>query len=326
MSGNVYYLYKESGDTSFEAIRKLQKDLGLRKVGHCGTLDKFAQGLLIVLSDGATKLAGAITGLDKTYIAEIEFGRETDTLDPGGRTLREADVPGETRILTELDSWCSELRLSHGLIWQRPPAFSAIHSNGVRLYQKALAGEDLSQIPARQVQLYSCRFIAWQTPVLKVALHCSKGFYVRSFARDLALRCSSAGHLQSLLRTSIGSISVRDAQTLSTGVAARSIVSLLDELDGQLPIRILRTGRDLYANGEIVAEDWQLLRHGRIPSEVFSAAHKYSGTQTRDAESDDCYQFALIHRGQILGLFRYQMQRQENESCKPILKFWHNFC
>ncbi|MEM9424447.1 MAG: tRNA pseudouridine(55) synthase TruB [Spirochaetota bacterium] len=212
---HVYLLHKIPGETSFQAIRKLQKACGLKKVGHCGTLDKFAEGLLIVLSDSATKLAGAITGLDKGYIAEIEFGHETDTLDPEGRLVREAAVPQEGLIYSTLENWLEEIQAQGGELWQQPPAFSALHSNGKRLYQRALSGEDLTDIPLRKVKLYSCKILDWQAPFLKVELYCSKGFYVRSFARDLALRCGSAGYLRSLTRTSVGCISLEEAQTLA---------------------------------------------------------------------------------------------------------------
>ncbi len=334
--GCAYLLYKESGDTSFQAIRKLQKMYGLQKVGHCGTLDKFAEGLLVVLSNGATRLAGAITGLDKRYIAEIEFGSETETLDPEGRVVREAELPSEQQIRQALGAWLEEILQQNGVLRQQAPAFSAIHSEGKRLYQRALAGEDMNGLPSRRVVLYSCRILYWEAPLLKLELHCSKGFYVRSFARDLALRCASAGHLRSLRRTAIGSLQLKQANKLSQGVRPVGIPELLEELDGQLALDIWQTGRDIYCvrqneyETELPDADWALLLQGRIPREIFQAAQqRYEQPKPREAGLEPpIREFVVIHRGQVLAMFRYQyLQAQpgKDRETGPLLRFWHNF-
>ncbi|WGK69586.1 tRNA pseudouridine(55) synthase TruB [Candidatus Haliotispira prima] len=359
MKGHVYYLYKEKGDTSFQSIRKLQKTYGLKKVGHCGTLDKFAEGLLIVLSGNATKLAGAITGLDKSYIAEIEFGKETDTLDPDGRVIEEAVLPTEAVIRSALSAWLAEIEgregpagNSHGELWQRPPAFSAIHVGGERSYKRALAGEDMSALPERKVALYSCEILRWEAPILQVKLHCSKGFYVRSFARDLARRCASVGHLRSLLRTSVGSLGLDRAGKLGEGVPVGDFIDLLSQLEGRLPLDVWRTGRDVYCerempkeidgetHGEIGLKDWTLLRQGRIPGDIFRAAcERYGRSPSEEGRGmqGEVKEFALLHQRQIIALFRFRWEAEgeaetsgledgdAEDKLRPVLKFWHNF-
>ena len=308
----AYLLHKEPGDTSFAAIRKLQRACGAQKVGHCGTLDRFAEGLLIVLQDRATKLAQSLVGLPKSYIAEIEFGRESDTLDPEGRIVREAPIPQEAQIRSTLEEWLAEIAASRGELQQQPPAFSAVHRGGKRLYQRALAGEDLSGVPPRRVALYSCEILGWQSPLLKVRLRCSKGFYVRAFARELALRCGSAGHLRSLLRCAVGSLQLEQAQTLGQKPVAQNLVNILLQLQGQLALELWQTGKELYPGGAIPQEDRRLLQEGRIPRAVlehFLARRRQTPPKT---------EFALIEGKQLLALF-------QSASAGEKLKFRHNF-
>ena len=296
----AYLLHKEPGDTSFAAIRKLQRACGAKKVGHCGTLDRFAEGLLIVLRDEATKLTEILTGLPKSYVAEIEFGRESDTLDPEGRIVREAPIPQEGQIRAALDEWLREIAASNnnnlevGELWQQPPVFSAIHSGGKRLYQRALAGENLNDVPPRRVALYSCEILGWQSPLLKVRLRCSKGFYVRAFARDLAIRCGSAGHLRSLLRCAVGSLQLEHSQTLAQKPAKQNLIDILRQLQGQLPLELWQTGKDIYPNGTIPEADQIFLRQGRIPGAVLE---RFENTKK------ETLQFALIDGKQLLALF-----------------------
>jgi len=131
----IFLLDKARGMTSFQSLGQVKKNLGIKKVGHTGTLDKFAHGLMVIVSGRFTKLAPFFSGLDKVYEAEICFGKETTTLDPEGEIVAEADIPDFAIIKSELENF-------KGSIKQRPPRFSAIHIDGKRAYQRTLNGEE----------------------------------------------------------------------------------------------------------------------------------------------------------------------------------------
>ena len=177
--------------------------LGTRRVGHVGTLDPFASGLLGVVTGRATRLAALLSGLDKRYLATIRFGLETDTLDPEGSVAGEAPVPEFAAIRAALPGLTGPLR-------QRPPAYSAVHVGGRRAYALARRGE-APDLPMREVIVTAAELIDWQPPDLTVRLACSAGTYVRSWARDLGVAAASRAYVARLRRVSIGPFRVGDA-------------------------------------------------------------------------------------------------------------------
>jgi tRNA pseudouridine55 synthase len=187
---------KEVGETSFYSLGKIKKLLGTKKVGHTGTLDKFAHGLMIVLSGKLTRLKSLFSSMDKSYIAEITFGKETDTLDPTGNVLYEAPVPEQETVINTLSGFM-------GLQHQIPPMYSAIHVDGKRAWKRALDGENIEMKP-RTIRIDQLKVIHWIDNTLRIEIHCSKGTYIRSFARDLAISCNSRAHLTALQRISVG--------------------------------------------------------------------------------------------------------------------------
>jgi tRNA pseudouridine55 synthase len=206
-------LNKPPGRTSFQALGQVKKALGTKKVGHTGTLDKFASGLLIALAGKATKLVPRFEAFDKTYIGEITFGKETDTLDPEGSIIAEAPLPG----LAALEASLAEFR---GEILQKPPAYSALHINGKRAYELARSGE-APEMKARPVSIYSLELLSYQeedgrvrSAVIRAEV--SKGTYIRSLARDIALAAGSRGYLSALTRIKIGDYKLEDALDLET--------------------------------------------------------------------------------------------------------------
>ena len=195
-------LRKEEGVTSFSSLRYVKKHVN-RKTGHCGTLDRFATGLLIACCGKFTKKVSMLTGMDKVYRAVIEFGRETTTLDPEGEVVRTAPVPSFDVIEKQVSVMTGELD-------QIPPVFSAIHVDGKRSYELARKGETV-QMKSRKVKIYSAEILEWNSPYLTVELHVSKGTYVRSYARDLGNACLSCAYLTALERTKIGPFSLDEA-------------------------------------------------------------------------------------------------------------------
>ena len=196
-------LDKAPGQTSFQSLSMVKRALGTGRVGHCGTLDKFAEGLMIVLVGSYTRLVPWFTGLDKRYEARILLGEETDTLDPEGQLVGEGSLPEEEAFRSVLPSFV-------GTIDQIPPSYSAIHVDGKRAWQRVRGGQDLV-LPPRPVTIYSLTLEAWQPPYADISVHCSSGTYIRSLARDLARAASSCGRLETLSRTSIGAFYRDDA-------------------------------------------------------------------------------------------------------------------
>jgi tRNA pseudouridine55 synthase len=193
-------LYKPPEMTSFEALHDIKKKLDIKKVGHAGTLDRFAEGLLIVLSGKMTKLAPFFTELPKTYTASIRFGKETDTLDPEGDvTVSSEVIPSRLEIEQVLPAFT-------GRIKQRPPRYSAVHVDGKRAYERVRNGEEF-QTREREVTISSLKLIAYREQTATIETVCSRGTYIRSLARDIALACGSAGYVERLKRTQIGTYS-----------------------------------------------------------------------------------------------------------------------
>ncbi|MDR1899654.1 MAG: tRNA pseudouridine(55) synthase TruB [Treponema sp.] len=191
----ILFLDKRPGVTSFEALRGIKKALGTGKVGHTGTLDKFAGGLLVVLTGRALKLSPWFTHCDKRYEGTIRFGAETDTLDNGGRITAEAPVPPSAAVEEALSRF-------RGGILQVPPAYSALHIGGRRASELAREGRP-PEMRARPVHIYSLELLSWEPPHARIGVHCSGGVYIRSLARDIALAAGSRGHLAALTRTAV---------------------------------------------------------------------------------------------------------------------------
>ena len=220
----VILIDKASGITSFDCLGRVKR-LVNKKTGHCGTLDKFAHGLLVVLCGSFTHLVPAFMGMDKTYEAIIEFGKSTDTLDSEGVVFETGPVPSLEVVTQAVQSLVGHLA-------QIPPAYSAIHINGKRSYQMARSmkesGQAFSDLPARPVTIYEASVLSYQAPFLKVRLRVSKGTYIRSYARDLGHLCNSCAYVKELYRTSIGPFSVQDAISYDDTEALQQVGSGLD--------------------------------------------------------------------------------------------------
>ncbi|AEE17386.1 tRNA pseudouridine(55) synthase TruB [Treponema brennaborense] len=202
MSGVLLYA-KRPGPTSFASLGAVKKALGTGKVGHTGTLDSFAEGLLVVLAGKMTRLVSHITAFDKTYQAVIRFGTETDTLDPGGTVVESAPIPS----LSELERVLPRFT---GTISQVPPAYSAVHVDGKRASDVIRCGGSVT-LSARSVAIRSLRLLDFAGGCALIEVSCSKGTYVRSLARDIAREAGSRAHLAALRRTAVGPFRLEDA-------------------------------------------------------------------------------------------------------------------
>jgi len=196
-------LNKKPGLTSFQALGPIKRATGTRKVGHAGTLDKFAGGLMALLVGPYTRLVPLFAELDKEYRARFTFGLETETLDPEGEVVQRGGVPAKSVIEETLGGF-------RGKITQTPPVYSAVHVEGRRAYRMARAGEEVV-MPSRSVEVSTFELDEYSPPEATFRIRCSKGTYVRSLARDLGRACGSAAYVSELWRTAIGTFTLDEA-------------------------------------------------------------------------------------------------------------------
>lgn len=261
---------KPAGITSFEVVRRIRKIIGAKKVGHTGTLDKFASGLLLICVGRATVVQQLFMELDKTYLATLLLGSETDTLDPYGRVIEECPVDEYP------DSKIIEVLLQfRGRIIQIPPSFSAIHQNGERLYKLVMKGKKVSPGP-REVEVRDIKLIDNKTggkvPEIIFKATVSKGTYIRALGRDIARKLGTCGHLVSLRRSRIGNFSVDHAleyRMIVNSTVKESIIPLNEALKNLSRIQVSSENVKEVMNGipiESVADEESLLR---IPEGFF---------------------------------------------------------
>jgi tRNA pseudouridine55 synthase len=202
---------KPPGPTSHDIVAGVRRGVRERRVGHAGTLDPMAGGVLIVALGEATRLAEYLTSSDKEYVARITFGLTTDTYDLEGAEMMHRDVP---RDLTQARIE-SVLVGFQGQIAQIPPVFSAVKVRGKSAHARARAGEAVTLLP-RQVTIHQLEVIAWESPSLTLRIECSAGTYVRSLAHDLGEELGCGGTLAALTRTRSGGFVLGDAIAWNT--------------------------------------------------------------------------------------------------------------
>jgi len=200
---------KPRGVTSHDVVALVRRRLRMRRVGHAGTLDPAASGVLVVAAGAATRLIDRVQDGDKQYIAHIVLGAETDSADAEGRLIATAPDDVSAPSLATIEQ---ALRSFVGTISQIPPAYSAIKVGGQALYHRARRGEQV-EVPARTVTVHAIRILAYAYPDLLVVIDCGKGTYVRSIARDLGRELGTGAYLHALLRTAVGPFTLGQAWT-----------------------------------------------------------------------------------------------------------------
>ena len=222
---------KPAGITSHDVVAIVRRAVRSRRVGHTGTLDPFATGLLVLLIGRGTRLIPYVEGEPKVYDATIRFGAETDTDDATGAVTREAEPPEHDRVPAAI------ARLT-GEIEQVPPAYSAKKVAGSRAYDAARRGEPLVLAPSR-VTVHRWESCAWDGDTLDVRITCSAGTYIRALARDLGRLLESAAHLTALRRIRSGAFSVDDAATMDQITAGAFDPLPLRRAIPSMPVRAL---------------------------------------------------------------------------------------
>ena len=229
MKSGIINVYKEKGFTSFDVVAKLRGILKTKKIGHTGTLDPDAEGVLPVCIGRATKVCDILTDKDKIYEAVLLLGVETDTQDTTGEILKELPVE-------ESESVVKEAILSFvGEYAQIPPMYSALKVNGKKLYELAREGKTVER-KARNVQIFSIEILEMDLPRVRMSVHCSKGTYIRTLCHDIGQKLGCGGCMEKLLRTKAGIFELADTLKLAEinalakeGLVEEKIISV-DEL------------------------------------------------------------------------------------------------
>lgn len=206
--GAILNVYKPAGITSFDVIRILRRKLGLKKIGHGGTLDPIAEGVLIILAGKATKKSDDLIGLPKSYRAGLLLGVETDSYDISGKVVKETEAGGI--LPEEIEKVIAGFR---GEIEQVPPMFSALKVKGKKLYELARKGIEIERQP-RKVSIDRLDILEYSNPRLQIDVDCSKGTYIRSLAHDIGRELGCGACMESLIRTRVGDYRVEDSLRL----------------------------------------------------------------------------------------------------------------
>lgn len=242
---------KPAGLSSGQVVGRVKRLLKPSKIGHAGTLDPFATGVLPLALGEATKTAGYGLDKDKSYEFELAFGEARDTEDCTGKITETSD---KRPTLAEIEAILPQFR---GEITQIPPIYSAIHINGKRAYALARAGEKVEMQP-RQVTIHRLELVTCHLPLVTSSVTCSKGTYIRSLARDIALKLGTVGHVSALRRTKSGVFTLDQAislENLEKSVSKAAVLELLQPIHAVLDdILVL----------QVTGQEATNLRHGKV--------------------------------------------------------------
>ena len=202
----IIVINKEKEYTSHDVVAKLKKKLNISKVGHTGTLDPNATGVLPILIGKGTKFSKYLINHDKIYEVEIELGKKTDTADIEGKVIEEKNVDEKyikENLLQVLESFIGKQE-------QIPPMYSAIKKNGKKLYEYARAGEKV-EIEPRKIEIYKIDLNKYDKNIISFVVSCSKGTYIRSLCEDIAKKLNTVGYMKNLKRLQVGEFNIKDA-------------------------------------------------------------------------------------------------------------------
>lgn len=291
MIHGILNVYKEKGYTSHDVVAKLRGIAGQKKIGHTGTLDPDAEGVLPVCLGKATKVCDLLTDRSKTYEAVLLLGKVTDTQDTSGECLETHDTSSLTGEKVE-----QVLSGFTGLYMQVPPMYSALKVNGKKLYELAREGRTVERAP-RPVHIHQIRVLRMELPRVWIEVSCSKGTYIRTLCHDAGAQLGCGGCMEKLLRTRVGEFEIGRSHTLEQIQAYREKGSLEELL---IPIdEVFGEYRKIYLEKE--AE--RLLYNGN--SFPFPKEEKRPG----DGERLRVYD----HQGRFMAVYRYE---RKTDSCR----------
>lgn len=248
----VINILKPTGMTSHDVVGFIRKNFKIKKVGHTGTLDPNAAGVLPICIGKGTKLSQYIMEKEKTYRCELIFGKTTDTLDSYGHIISEKLID-----TIEFDDIEKTVKTFIGQISQIPPAYSAIKVNGVKLYEKARKGIEIKDIPVRTVTVHDINIISYEFPRLMMDIRCSSGTYIRSLVRDIGEKLESPSYMSLLIRTKSGEFKIEEAlaiEELTEDILNEKLTSLKDIKLNMKDITLKSSASVSYINGSYVSQ------------------------------------------------------------------------
>lgn len=210
----IINIYKPKEWTSHDIVAKIKKITG-EKVGHTGTLDPLAQGVLPILIGKGTQCSKYLVNHDKKYRVELKLGKRTETLDAEGKIIEEKEIPQNMLEQSNKSNIEKTLKTFEGEIEQKPPIYSAIKVKGKKLYEYARKGQEV-EIPTRKITIYSIELkqIKKEKNIIIFDVYCSKGTYIRTLCEDIAKKLNTIGYMQNLLRIQVGEFNIKDSITL----------------------------------------------------------------------------------------------------------------
>lgn len=210
----IINIYKPKEWTSHDIVAKIKRITG-EKVGHTGTLDPLAQGVLPILIGKGTQCSKYLVNHDKKYRVELKLGKRTETLDAEGKIIEEKEIPQNMLEQSNKSNIEKTLKTFEGEIEQKPPIYSAIKVKGKKLYEYARKGQEV-EIPTRKITIYSIELkqIKKEENIIIFDVYCSKGTYIRTLCEDIAKKLNTIGYMQNLLRIQVGEFNIKDSITL----------------------------------------------------------------------------------------------------------------
>ena len=236
-----FLLNKEKGITSNQLVQKIKKNLSLKKVGHLGTLDPMATGLMVIAVNRATKFSSYFLESDKSYYATVKLGTSTDTDDALGNVIETSDnFPTKDITYKALNSF-------HGKSLQKAPYYSALKHKGKPLYKYAREGDLISK-PPREINIFSIKDFIFNHDEFSFLIHCSKGTYIRSIARDLGKKLGCCAHLSGLQRVSQGKFNINQASAIEM-VETNNLISIEEAFKEFSDIKLKNDQLKIFLNG-----------------------------------------------------------------------------
>ena len=299
MINGILNIYKEKGYTSHDVVAKLRGITKQKKIGHTGTLDPDAEGVLPVCLGRATKVCDLLSDKDKVYEAELLLGISTDTQDISGKILEQksADLLTEEQVLECILSFIGEYQ-------QLPPMYSALKVNGKKLYELARDGIEVER-KRRKVTIFEIQILEVNLPVVRMRVHCSKGTYIRTLCNDIGEKLGVGGCMQLLLRTKVSCFELKESLTL------KQVETFVQ--NGELEQVLMPVDRLFQEKQEIVVKpefESLVLNGNPISKKAVEKAGIYE-----DQESVRVYD----KKGRFVGIFEYRAGKQEFRVKKMFL-------
>lgn len=297
MYNGIINIYKEKGFTSHDVVAKMRGICKQKKIGHTGTLDPDAEGVLPVCLGSGTKLCDMLTDKDKEYVAEFVLGIETDTQDISGTILKTSEPVMVEETVTEA------ILCFKGEYMQVPPMYSALKVNGKKLCDLARAGKEVER-QARKVNIYELEILDMQLPIVKIRVACSKGTYIRTLCADIGEKLGCGATMKSLLRTKAGMFSLEDAITL------KQLEKLRDTSGIEHKLYSVESVFSEISEIHVLDEFCRLLDNGN----PFYTNQTAEGVKYPDGEWIKVY-----GKGRFYGIYAYQNEKRRYQPIKMFL-------